>query len=451
MDARRAFADRVEPFDIGRVRLGVDEHSAHRVMRRRRDLHGRRRDVEHREVDELPVHPGKALQDRVAVEMRDVEQHAAVRRSSALGDLQVVGKGDTVARRELHALRVVALHEALAGGVPQDPALAANCLGHEDARGLLGRDHPGRMELDELHVAQAAPGLRRQPHRVAGVLVAPRRRAPPDTRVAARREDDRVRDDHPAPTVLDVEAVGAEHAPVVHEQAGDVDVVANFHAELGRAAYERALDLAPGVVAREARPAIPVGAEEPLGESTVALAREADAEAHEIVDRRRRLAAEKLDRSRIGKPVRLAQRVRSVLLPAVVGIHRAERGVDAAGREDGVGVVAAALPDAQDLDAPFLELDRRAKTGRARADDEHADGGAPLVDCPRLRHRPLAYVQARKARPSVAAASVGVETAASTRPSVQARDSRSTCDLPSFANANSSAWKRVAGSPAARS
>src|ERR687891_357959 len=56
VDTRSALADGKEPRDVGFVRLRVDAHAAHRVMGRRRDLHRRRRDVVHREVDELPIH-----------------------------------------------------------------------------------------------------------------------------------------------------------------------------------------------------------------------------------------------------------------------------------------------------------------------------------------------------------------------------------------------------------
>ena len=179
---------------------------------------------------------GRRVEDHVAVEVRDVEEHAAVLGSAALRDLGVVGQRDAVARRELEPLRVVALHEALAGGVAQDPALAAHRLGHERPRGLLRIDHPGGVELDELHVAQAAACLGREPHRIAGVLVAPGRGAAPDARVTAGGEDDRVGDDQPAAPVVDVEAVGAEDAAVVDEQAGDVDVVADRDPELRGAA-----------------------------------------------------------------------------------------------------------------------------------------------------------------------------------------------------------------------
>ena len=195
---------------------------------------------------------GSRRSTKFAVEVGDVEQHAAVLGSAALGDLGVVGQGDAVARGELEPLRVVALHEALARGVAQDAALAAHGLGDQRPCRLLREDHPGRVELDELHVAQPAAGLGGQAHRVAGVLVTARGRAAPDACVAAGGEDDRIGDDHPAAPVLDVEAVGAEHAAFVHEQTGDVDVVADRDADLSGSADQRPLDLAAGVVACEA-------------------------------------------------------------------------------------------------------------------------------------------------------------------------------------------------------
>src|ERR671913_265188 len=207
----------------------------------------------------------------------------------------------------------------------------------------------GWVELDQLHVTKPAPGLGGQPHRVAGVLVAPGRRATPDPRVAARGEDDGVGEDHQAAAVVDVESVGAEDAPFVDEQARDVNVVADRHAELGCATDQRALDLPAGVVARKAGSAEGVGTEEALCQSSVLLAGELRAPANELVDRSGRLAAEHLDGPGVGEPVRLADRVGGVLLPGVFWIHGSECGVDSPGREHRVCVVAPALADAEDL------------------------------------------------------------------------------------------------------
>ncbi len=83
-----------------------------------------------------------------------------------------------------------------------------------------------------------------------------------------------------------------------------------------------------------------------------------------------------LDGVRVGQEVALLDRVGGVLLPAVVLVHGAERGVDAAGGERGVRILPRALADREHVDAPLGDLDRRAQAGAARADDE--DGGGDL-------------------------------------------------------------------------
>ena len=165
----------------------------------------------------------------------------------------------------------------------------------------------------------------------------------------------------------------------MHEQSRDVEVVVDLHAELGHAIDERALHLAAGVVAGEARAPIGVRAEVALGEPTVRLARELGAVADEIVDRGGRLAREQLDDARVGEVVRLGDRVGGVLLPAVLGVHRAERRVDATGREHRVGVIAPALADAEDLMTGLGELDRGPEAGGPRADHQDAGGGTAIV------------------------------------------------------------------------
>src|SRR4028118_565477 len=50
------------------------------------------------------------------------------------------------------------------------PAVPAHALGDEDAAPRRRPDHPGGVELDELHVHQPGPGLQRQRVPVAGVL-----------------------------------------------------------------------------------------------------------------------------------------------------------------------------------------------------------------------------------------------------------------------------------------
>ena len=113
-------------------------------------------------------------------------------------------------------------------------ALAAHRLGHERAGGLLGRDHAGRVELHELHVHHAATRPQRERHRLAEVLVAPRRAAPPDPRVAAAAQHDGVGDERGAAAVVQVERERAEARAVGDQQVRDVVLVDDRDAELRR-------------------------------------------------------------------------------------------------------------------------------------------------------------------------------------------------------------------------
>ena len=191
--------------------------------------------------------------------------------------------------------------------------------------------------------------------------------AAPDPVVAAARQDHGVGVDQIALTRVLVEAVGAEdRAVVVREHPGDVDVLEDRHARLLRAAHECLLDLEPGVVAGEGGAPPRVGAEEALGDPAVLLAGELHAEAVQVLDPAGGALRDDLDGARVGQPIALLERVRGVLLPGVLRIECAQRCVDAACRERGVGVVAGPLPDCEDVDSLLAQLDRRPQSGSSR-------------------------------------------------------------------------------------
>ncbi len=227
--------------------------------------------------------------------------------------------------------------------------------------------------------SRSAPaGLDGEAERVARVLVATRRGAPPDAVVPAGGEDDRIGVDEVSRAVLEVEAVGAEHrAVVVDEDARDVDRVEDRHVQLRGPVDQRALDLEPGVVARERRATVGVGAEEALRDATVVLAGERHAIALEVLDAASGARGDDLDRVRVGEQVALLERVGGVLLPAVVGIHRGEGRVDAAGRERGVRVGLGPLAEGEHVDSRLGELDGGAQARSAGAD--HEDGRGDLA------------------------------------------------------------------------
>ena len=171
VEPARRLADRVEPLDAGGPVVRAHPDAAHRVVRGRRDLDRRRRDVEHLQLQERLEDAREPPRDRLARQVGDVEPDAAVGRAAPLLDLGVGGERDPVAGGQLHALGVVARHEPLAEAIAQDPALAPRRLRDERAGGLLGFDEARRVELHELRIADAGAGLHGQAEGVACVLV----------------------------------------------------------------------------------------------------------------------------------------------------------------------------------------------------------------------------------------------------------------------------------------
>ena len=95
----------------------------------------------------------------------DVEEHVVL---APLLHLRVDGAGHHVAGRQLHALRVVALHEALSGEVAQYAAVAAHGLRDQEVGAVAGVEECGGVELDELHVLHRALGAVDHRYAVAG-------------------------------------------------------------------------------------------------------------------------------------------------------------------------------------------------------------------------------------------------------------------------------------------
>ena len=93
VQAGGAFSSCEESRNGGRLRLGVDAHSAHDVVRGRTHLHRFLGDVDVRQLHELVVHAGQLLLDHLlgvlhpALDPADVEKHAAVRAPAPLADL----------------------------------------------------------------------------------------------------------------------------------------------------------------------------------------------------------------------------------------------------------------------------------------------------------------------------------------------------------------------------
>ena len=174
-------------------------------------------------------------------------------------------------------------HEPHAVLVAQDPALTADGLGHEQAADAGRPDHPGRVELDELHVDEL--GARLVGQRLAVAAVLPRVRgdlvglADP-----AGREDDRPgrEDDRLArrPPVTD----GAGHAGPARDQPRDRALHVDRDAHRDRPVLEGPDHLETGPVADVGESRVRVSAERPLEDAPVRGAVEDRAPQLELAD-----------------------------------------------------------------------------------------------------------------------------------------------------------------------
>ena len=189
-------ADREQAGHRGGAGVRVHLDPAHHVVGGRPDLHRLLGDVHVGQLLELVIHGRQPLQDVFGRPPgRDIQEDPAVRRPAARLDLGVDRAGHLVAGEQLRRAPVVVRvvvpavrlflglgvlgpehvghvveHEPLALGVAQHAAVAAHRLGDQQPAHRGRPDHPGRVQLDELHVQQLGPGAQRQRVAVAGVL-----------------------------------------------------------------------------------------------------------------------------------------------------------------------------------------------------------------------------------------------------------------------------------------
>ncbi len=306
------------------------------------------------------------LVDALARHHGDVEGDRAVREAATLVDLGLLGAGDHVAGGQLHLVRRVLLHEALAVGVQQVRALAPRALGDQEA--LAGQRR--RVVLDHLHVHQRRPDavglcdpVAGADQRVGGRL--------PDLPVATRGEDHGLGAEVGHRSVPDVSADRADAvAVVIHREAGREvllvagDVLGVLHELLVEDVHDR--------LARDVRDVVGAcgrGASEGAGaELALLVAVEGDAEVLEVKELLRRGPAHDLDRVLVGEVVRPLDGVEGVRLPAVVLL---ERGVDAALSSVGVRADGVDLADDAHGDALLRSGKRGPLSCEARPDHQY--------------------------------------------------------------------------------
>ena len=333
----------------------VDADASHDVVKRRTDLHRLLCNVDVGELLELVVHRRQPAADVVGgPARRDVEEHTAVlgpasrlhfcidRARDLVAREQVgrapvvllvrvpaVGFGLVVGRLALEELRDVIEHEALALGVLQRPAVAAHALGDEDAAHRRRPDHPGRVELDELHVDQVGARPEREGLAVAGVFPRVRRDLPRLADTARGEHDGLGLEEDELAGVAPV-AEGAADAVALLQEPLDLALHVDVDALVDAVVLERPDHLEAGPVADVGQARIAMAAEVALEDASVLGAIEQGAPALQLEHALGRFLGVQLRHPPVVQHLAAAHRVAEMDLPVVLGPDVAERGGDPA-------------------------------------------------------------------------------------------------------------------------
>ena len=318
-----------------------------------------------------------------------------MRAAAALPDLADDASGHVVAReqlgrpaRALVALRVaepflfavgglaaivfrdVVEEEPLALAVEQHSAFAAHALGDEDALHGGRPDHPGGMELHELHVHQFGAGVVREHVAVAGVLPG----VAGDLVGLAHSpggEDDRPGAEHMEEPALPVIPERAGHPLAVLEQREHRVLHVHVDALVDAVVLKRADHLQPRAIAdvREARIAVP--AEVALEDAAVLGAIEEGAPGLQLAHARRRFLRVQLGHPPGVQVLAAAHGVGEVDLPVVALVDVGQRRRDPALRHHRVRLSQERLAHQPDREACRRGLDGCTQPGSSRADHQH--------------------------------------------------------------------------------
>ena len=220
-------------------------------------------------------------------------------------------------------------HEATALVVLQDATLTAHALGHEDAFDARRPDHPGGMELDELHVDELRAGAKGEAVSVAGPFPAVARDLV-GAADAAGRENHRLGSEDVEATALAVVGDAASRPTAVEEQRDDRVLHVHSDAEIDGVILERPDQLETGAVAdvREAR--VAVATEVALVDAAIRRAVEHGAPAFELPHAIGRLLGVDFRHPPIIEVLPSAHRVGEVDLPVVTLVVIGQRGRHAA-------------------------------------------------------------------------------------------------------------------------
>jgi len=309
--------------------LGVGDHlavhvggdAAHAIVGGRLDGAQPIYDVHADELEGDVAHLGQAFHDFVAAQVTQVQVDAlAVFLDAApLVNLALLGAAHQVARGQLHLVRRVLLHEALAGVVEQVAALAATGFAHQDAVPVEAR----RVKLHELHVHQRDAGVVGDGHAVAGVGQGVGGDLP-GAPVAARAEHDRFGAQGDDLARVDVHGDHALAHVVFHDQVEGEPLAVELDAVLVRLLVNGVQQDVPGPVGGVVGAGDAMPAEAPLSDTSVGRAAEDTAHVLVGINDVNGLFDHDLDGVLVAQPVRPLDGVEHMQLPAInrLGVGR---------------------------------------------------------------------------------------------------------------------------------
>ena len=297
-----------------------------------------------------------------ALDPGDVEVHAAVRAAAALADLAHDAAGDVIAReqfrrppRALVTLGVAPAFLLVVGGlglveignvleekppaflVEQHATFAAHRLGDQDALHAGRPDHPGRVELHELHVHQLGARVICERVTVAGIFPAIAG-DPISLSDSPGGEHEGARLEEVEQTLLAVISEGGGDAVAVLDQGRYRAFHVHVDPLVDPVILQRADHLQAGPVADVRQARIPMSTEVALQDPPVVGAVEERAPRLQFVHARRRFLGVQFGHAPVVDVLAAAHGVGEMDLPAVAFVHVGQRSRDSAFGHHGVSL-----------------------------------------------------------------------------------------------------------------
>ena len=251
-----------------------------------------------------------------------VEHHTTVD-ATTISNLAPLSTRHDVAGGQLHRVRRVVDHEALAILIAQIATLTTTTLGDQHAVRLKRR----RMELHELHVLQRHTSVPGKRHAVARARKRVRR-AVVHTTNATRRENHMVGLNRMQATLLGIPSDDTSATTLVDNNLGREELLVDLDVVLDQLLVEHVDQDVARDVGRIDRARRTSSTERTLSQLAIGSARKDRAHVLELVNVVRRLTAHDLNRVLVAEIIRTLDGVVGVALRRILG-RIAERGIDA--------------------------------------------------------------------------------------------------------------------------